>query len=223
MFVKKKLVCRSTKEEEDDEDIVCNGRHPGHNRSSRERVNDFKACVRGRSAHDHLLWRAYQAALREAYFEPYAKQAGVKITEDEYNSEVAKIRAMVQSKTVSWDVVDTGAGAAMQMCAEGIMTIDWNKLGLDRAKFMDGDKNDCGVPNQISAMIIAYDKGTLPNGPKAIVDLFDMQKFPGKRGLYKDPWGNLEWALIADGVASKTSTRFSARARESIAPSRSST
>lgn len=37
---------------------------------------------------------AYQAGQRKAYFEPYAKQAGVKITEEEYNGEVAKIRAM---------------------------------------------------------------------------------------------------------------------------------
>ncbi|MEY9981520.1 putative spermidine/putrescine transport system substrate-binding protein [Bradyrhizobium yuanmingense] len=29
------------------------------------------------------------------------------------------------------------------------------------------------------------------------------RKIPGKRGLWKDPSGNLEWALIADGVAIK--------------------
>jgi len=33
-----------------------------------------------------------------------------------------------------------------------------------------------------------------------IGDLFDLQKFPGKRGLQKRAFVNLEWALIADGV-----------------------
>ncbi len=39
---------------------------------------------------------AYQMSQRKAYFEPYAKQSGTKITEEEYNGEIAKIRAMVE-------------------------------------------------------------------------------------------------------------------------------
>ena len=34
-----------------------------------------------------------------------------------------------------------------------------------------------------------------------ITDFFDLAKFPGKRGLRKDPKANLEMALAADGVA----------------------
>src|SRR5262245_66391294 len=49
---------------------------------------------------------AYQASQREAFFKPFAKDATVKITEEEYNGEIAKIRAMVESKSVTWDVVD---------------------------------------------------------------------------------------------------------------------
>src|SRR5262249_4159032 len=37
-------------------------------------------------------------------------------------------------------------------------------------------------------------------GPTSINDLFDLKKFPGKRALQKNPFVNLEWALIADGV-----------------------
>ncbi|WP_407114634.1 ABC transporter substrate-binding protein [Bradyrhizobium sp. LMG 9283] len=147
---------------------------------------------------------ALQLAQRKALFEPFSRAAGIKVTEDEYNGEIAKIRAMVESKTVSWDVLDTDPRSAMQMCAEGIIeTLDWKKLGLDRTKFVGGDKYDCGVPASISATVIAYDKDRLANGPKTIADLFDTQKFPGTRGLWKNPYGNLEWALIADGVAVK--------------------
>ncbi|WP_311966942.1 ABC transporter substrate-binding protein [Bradyrhizobium australiense] len=147
---------------------------------------------------------SFQQAQRKAVFEPFSKSTGIKVTDDEYSYDSTKIRAMVQSKTVSWDVVNAGPATTIRLCGDGIIeTIDWKKLGLDRAKFMDNDKNDCGVPNLISATVIAYDKDKLPSGPKTIADLFDLQKFPGKRGLTKGPWGNLEWALIADGVAIK--------------------
>lgn len=147
---------------------------------------------------------AAQAAERKAVFEPFAKATGIKLTEDEYNGETAKIRAMVASKTVSWDVVNADHATTMQLCAEGtIETIDWAKLGLDRTKFMSGDKFDCGVPSFWSAVVFAYDRDKLANGPKTIADFFDTQKFPGKRGLRKNPFGFLEWALIADGVAIK--------------------
>ncbi|MCC8940188.1 ABC transporter substrate-binding protein [Bradyrhizobium sp. Arg68] len=147
----------------------------------------------------------YQTAVRKAYFEPFSKATGIKITEDEYSGESAKIRAMVQSKSVNWDVVDADPVAAIQLCHAGIVeTIDWKRLGLDRAKFMGSDNYDCGVPYEVSASIIAYDKDKLPNGPKTIADLFDTQKFPGKRGLWKVlPDKFLIWALIADGVAVK--------------------
>ena len=36
--------------------------------------------------------------------------------------------------------------------------------------------------------------------PWTIADFFDVEKFPGKRGLRKSPRVNLEWALMADGV-----------------------
>ncbi|MGY4230154.1 putative spermidine/putrescine transport system substrate-binding protein [Bradyrhizobium sp. USDA 4503] len=147
---------------------------------------------------------AYQTALRKAILEPFTKTTGIKITEDEFSDDIAKIRAMVESKSVSWDLVDTAGGNATQMCAEGIVeTIDWKKLSLDRAKLLGGDNYDCGVPYVLYSGVIAYDKDKLPNGPKTMADFFDLNKFPGKRGLRKDPLGNLEWALIADGVPVK--------------------
>lgn len=145
---------------------------------------------------------AGQAAQRKAFFEPFTKATGIKITEDNWVGEIAKIRAMVKSKTVSWDVVDAVASKTLLMCAEGLLEpIDWTKLGLDRTKFMYADKHECGVPISVSATVIAYDKDKLSSTPKTIVDVFDLQKFPGRRGLEKNPLGNLEWALIADGVA----------------------
>ncbi|MET4391632.1 putative spermidine/putrescine transport system substrate-binding protein [Bradyrhizobium sp. F1.4.3] len=146
----------------------------------------------------------YQSAERKTYYEPFAKETGIKIIEDEYNGEIAKVRAMVKSKTVTWDVAHADAGQAAEMCAEGIIeVIDWKRLGLDRSKFTDQEKNDCGVPNNAYGYIIAWDKDKLPNGPATMADFFDLRKFPGKRAIQKTPWGIIEWALVADGVAVK--------------------
>src|ERR1051326_3260832 len=80
---------------------------------------------------------AYQESQRKAFMEPYAKATGVKINEGEYNGEIAKIRAMVESKSVTWDVVDVDTQTALAACAEGTLeTVDWKKLGLDRSKFI---------------------------------------------------------------------------------------
>jgi putative spermidine/putrescine transport system substrate-binding protein len=143
---------------------------------------------------------AYQDSQRKAYYEPFMK-AGNKIIEEEYNGEIAKIRAMVEAKNVTWDVVDVDTQTALAACAEGILeTIDWGKLGLDRKKFIGGDLQDCAVPTIVYGTVFAYDTTKLNPGPQTIADLFDLKKFPGKRSLQKNPFVNLEWALIADGV-----------------------
>ncbi|MGY4447413.1 spermidine/putrescine-binding protein [Bradyrhizobium sp. i1.3.1] len=68
------------------------------------------APVKPALAADQVTITSYGGALqmsnRKAYFEPFAKATGIKVTEDEFNGEIAKVRAMVESKTVSWDVVD---------------------------------------------------------------------------------------------------------------------
>jgi putative spermidine/putrescine transport system substrate-binding protein len=144
---------------------------------------------------------AYQDSQREAFFKPYAKDTGAKITEEEYNGEIAKIRAMVETNSVTWDVMDIDTQTALAACAEGILEeIDWDKLGLDRSKFIGAELQDCAVPNIVYATIVAYDTTKMNPGPTKIADLFDLATFPGKRGLQKNPFVNLEWALLADGV-----------------------
>ena len=57
------------------------------------------------------------------------------------------------------------------------------------------------VASYLFSSIISYDKkvlgGTVPNG---WADFWNVEKFPGKRAMYKHIEGTLEAALIADGV-----------------------
>ena len=52
------------------------------------------------------------------------------------------------------------------------------------------------------ATVVAYDNEAVgSNPPGGLADFFDVKKYPGKRGLRRDPWVIMEWALMADGVA----------------------
>jgi putative spermidine/putrescine transport system substrate-binding protein len=161
----------------------------------------FSSMVRAGDELTVVSWGgAYSESQRKAFYEPY-NAAGNKITETEYNGEVAKIKAMVEAKAVTWDVIDVDTATGLQGCAEGALeVIDWGKLGLDKSKFIGGDLLDCAVPNIVYGTVFAYDTTKLAAGPSTINDLFDLAKFPGKRGLWKNPTVNLEWALLASGV-----------------------
>lgn len=144
---------------------------------------------------------AYQEAERKAVFEPYMAQTGIKIIEQEYGGEIAKIKAMIESGNTTLDAVDVDAPTLLQGCDEGIFEkIDWTKIG-PQEDWIKGTTSKCGVGTIVYATILAYDGAKFPNGPKTIKDLFDTKKFPGKRGLWKNPETNLEFALLADGVA----------------------
>jgi putative spermidine/putrescine transport system substrate-binding protein len=146
---------------------------------------------------------AYQAAQRSSFFEPYTAKTGIKFVEQEYGGEIAKIKAMEQAGGVSLDVIDVDGPGAQQGCDEGLYEkLDWSKIG-DRKDWQPGTANDCAVGTIVYATVLAYDGDKLKDGPKTMADLFDTKKFPGKRGLWKNPVSNLEFALIADGVSNK--------------------
>jgi len=147
---------------------------------------------------------AYQDSVRKAFFEPFMKETGGKIIEEEFNGEIAKLRAMVESNNITWDIVENDSQTTMAACAEGIVEkIDWNKLGLKRDDFISADASECVVPSILYATVLAYDTTKVKEPPTSINAFFDLEKYPGKRGLQKTAFVNLEWALIADGVDTK--------------------
>jgi len=144
---------------------------------------------------------AYQEAQRKAVFNAYAEETGRPVSEQEYGGEIAKIKAMIDSGNTTLDVVDVDAPTLLQGCDEGIFEpIDWEKIG-PKSEWLPGTTSDCGVGTIVYATILSYDEEKLANKPTKLADLFDLEKFPGKRGLWKNPATNLEFALLADGVA----------------------
>nr|CAA6806925.1 MAG: Spermidine/putrescine-binding periplasmic protein [uncultured Thiotrichaceae bacterium] len=155
---------------------------------------------------------AYTVSQVEAYHKPWIAATGNGIKSEDYNGGTAEIKAQVEAGNVSWDIVDVELSDAIRACDEGLLeTIDPAELpdGADGTKatddFMEGTLHDCAVANIVWSTIFAYDttKIKMEGGPKTMADFFDLEKFPGKRGLRKNPKANLEFALMADGVKAK--------------------
>jgi putative spermidine/putrescine transport system substrate-binding protein len=66
--------------------------------------------------------------------------------------------------------------------------------------------HECGVGIDVFSYVFAYDESRVPkewgsDRPKTLKDIWDVKRFPGKRGFRKDAKRTLEQALMADGVA----------------------
>lgn len=136
----------------------------------------------------------------KAYYEPFTKATGTKIIAGEYNGETAKIKAMVDSKSVSWDAVEVELSEVQRGCDEGLYEkIDYKVVGA-KSGFLAGSAQKCGVGMFVWSTLVAYDSNKLKTAPTSWADFWDVKKFPGKRGLRKTAKYALEAALQADGV-----------------------
>ncbi|MFC3533294.1 ABC transporter substrate-binding protein [Vogesella facilis] len=135
-----------------------------------------------------------------AYYQTYEKASGNKVTAGDYNGEMAKIKAMVDARKVSWDIVEVEAPELMRGCEDGLFEkIDWAQVG-NKADFLKPAISECGAGIFVWSTALAYNADKLKTAPQNWADFWNVQKFPGKRGLRKGAKYTLEFALLADGV-----------------------
>lgn len=146
---------------------------------------------------------AYQASHRTAFIEPYSKSTGIRINSVAWGAEYARLQEMVRSGTVNWDVVEVTAGQFDRGARDDLFAPLAVLPGPNEfAALPNGPKvTHLGAPNVYWSTVVAYDPTAYPNGgPKTWTEFWDVVRFPGPRALYDDPRGNLEFALLADGV-----------------------
>lgn len=151
---------------------------------------------------------AYTKSQVEAYHKPWMAETGNKVVSEDYNGGLAEVKAQVEAGNVKWDLVDVELSDAIRGCDEGLLEeIDINEMpdgddGTPAAEdFLPGTYTDCAVGTIVWSTIYAYDASKVDAKPSTIADFFDTEKYPGKRGIRKNPKANLEMALMADGVA----------------------
>lgn len=151
---------------------------------------------------------AYTVSQVEAYHKPWMAKTGNSIISEDYNGGLSEVKAQVEAGNVKWDLVDVELSDAVRGCDEGLLEpLDASMLspGADGSTaeddFVAGSLQDCAVASIVWSTVYAYDSTVISGKPTTIGDFFDLEKFPGKRGLRKSPKANLEMALAADGVA----------------------
>jgi putative spermidine/putrescine transport system substrate-binding protein len=143
------------------------------------------------------------AAQKAAFIEPFQKGGANKVVMVEYNGEMAKLKAMVEAKKTSWDVLEVESGDIGRACEEGLIEkLDFSKVGK-KADFMPEAIHECGVGVFVWSTVLAYNADKLKAAPKNWADFWNTSKYPGKRGMRKGARYNLEFALMADGVPTK--------------------
>ena len=151
---------------------------------------------------------SYAQAVTKGYHGRFTAETGIEIRLDDYNGGLAQVRAQVETGNVHWDVVDLEIADAVSGCDEGILErIDPATLppapdGTPAlSDFLPGTVLECGVGALVYSTIYAYNAARMPGEkPATMDDFFDLERFPGRRGMRRVPHVNLEFALIADGV-----------------------
>lgn len=140
-------------------------------------------------------------AMREVFVNPFAAATGLSAEADTWDGGLDVLRDKLKNPdTNTWDVVQVDADELATGCGEGLFEkLDWSAVG-GKDHYASQAVSDCGVGAALSATILAWDKDKFQTTP-SWADFWDVAKYPGKRGLMKGVRGNLEIALLADGVA----------------------
>jgi putative spermidine/putrescine transport system substrate-binding protein len=145
----------------------------------------------------------YQDAQERALFEPFSRLTGAEIETD--TTDLVTLRNQVENEEVEWDVCDVLSEDVLSLANVGILEpIDYNvvsQIGV----FADAT-TEFGVGSSYFSTLLAFRADAWPGvpNPATWVDFWDLSRFPGDRGLYRDPRTTLEFALLADGVGMHT-------------------
>jgi putative spermidine/putrescine transport system substrate-binding protein len=158
-------------------------------------------CGGGGSGDEGLVFAssggAYQRAQTNAWLKPYSEETGTEIRQDS-PTDYAKVRSMVENNRVIWDVVNVSNDFGLESTGRLLEPLDYSVI--DKEPILEGYATKYRVACMLYANTLAYNTEQIEGTPNNWVDLFDTRKFPGKRGLRKDPSETLEVALLGDGV-----------------------
>jgi putative spermidine/putrescine transport system substrate-binding protein len=138
-----------------------------------------------------------------AWGQPFTKHSGIPVEFDGSGPTFGKVRTMVESGNVVWDVCDANLAVAIDLGRKGYLEkIDWSIV--DKSKVRPGFWNDWGVSHFVYSFVLAYDKVKFKDKPpRSWADFWNVKGFPGSRALSARTLGSLEAALMADGVPAR--------------------
>lgn len=145
---------------------------------------------------------AYQEAQSKAILLPAAKALKLDLRQDSSPKAYPIIKTQVESKKVTWDVVDLPTGDCLRGEKEGLFEKLDPALVPNAAQLPPALRDDYSVGYISYSTVLAYRTDAKGHpAPKTWADFWNTEAFPGARSLRNLPRPTLEIALMADGVA----------------------
>lgn len=139
-----------------------------------------------------------QNAQRQVFFDSFEKETGIKVI-DVPDVQLTKIKAMVDTGDVQWDVVQ----ALGMWVPQGTKANLWDPLDYSVISKTGVPKElveKYAMGNSTYGILLAYNTKATAT-PTSWASFWDTKKYRGRRGLFDGPRYTLEAALLADGVA----------------------
>jgi putative spermidine/putrescine transport system substrate-binding protein len=146
---------------------------------------------------------SFQDDLAKAVLTPICAKIGCNATVDAYSGDYDHLAATIKNGTNPFDLVHVETRFLLQGGPEGLLSpIDWNNV--DKAKLVPGATNQYGVGLLAWSLVLTWNDSRLPSNvqkPSSWQDFFNVKRYPGPRAMRNIPEGNIELALLADGVS----------------------
>lgn len=144
--------------------------------------------------------------MEEYFYKPFAEATGTEVIpfDIEVPDQWARAEGMVRSGAVEFDIV-TATGPDLVGKADMLVDIPCDTLENVKKYALPGACQPKGVARTTGGMVLTYNKDAFGGKePKSWADFWDVEAFPGPRGL--PDTGDRDWwlpsvALLADGVA----------------------
>jgi putative spermidine/putrescine transport system substrate-binding protein len=144
----------------------------------------------------------FTPAFAEAFYQPFKKETGVEVVGVVSAAEpTAEIKSMVETKSYTWNIAGGMSQSAIQLLAEAGY-IEKHELDKDSAvsAIPMEYRDEYSVGSDVYATAIGYRTDKVMKPPTNWKEYWDVENFPGRRGLRKYPFDAVEQALMADGV-----------------------
>ncbi|MEZ5878087.1 MAG: polyamine ABC transporter substrate-binding protein [Tepidamorphaceae bacterium] len=143
----------------------------------------------------------FSPAFRKAFYGPFEELTGMTIANVAREAEpTAQFKSIVETGTFIWDVCTLTLSARKILETQDLL----EPTGVEAAD-APGMISEALFPNfvgtDVYSTIFAFRSDKMSGeGPKSWSDFWNVEAFPGRRALRKNPIDTLEQALLADGV-----------------------
>ncbi|EIM26401.1 ABC transporter substrate-binding protein [Microvirga lotononidis] len=143
----------------------------------------------------------YTTAWTEAYYEPFKKETGITIIPVVRRSNPsAEFKAQVETNNYNWDVSGGINSDVADLLVASKLVDPLDLTGPDMTAIPADMKNEFYFADSVVTFVLAYRTDRFKESLTSFADLWDVNKFAGRRAMRKLARDMIEIALRADGV-----------------------